>query len=113
MIEFFFSVMVLYDLQQRQAQFVFIGDVLLLFIFRFPTGVCPTDLLFFYLKKTLDTCRKLVLDFFRRLPATYEAHTLILYRKQLLRPLSTACGDPVREVRRVALAARQSWENLA
>ncbi|RYP25158.1 hypothetical protein DL765_000039 [Monosporascus sp. GIB2] len=62
---------------------------------------------------SLNTCRKLVLDFFRKLPAIYEAHSLLPYRNQLLRPLSLSCGDPVREIRRTALAARQAWENLA
>ncbi|RYO79040.1 hypothetical protein DL766_009474 [Monosporascus sp. MC13-8B] len=62
---------------------------------------------------SLNTCRKLVLDFFRNLPAIYEAHSLLPYRNQLLRPLSLSCGDPVREIRRTALAARQAWENLA
>lgn len=54
----------------------------------------------------------MVLDFFYMLPVVFEAHTLIPHRKPLLRPLSAACGDPVREIRRVALAARQSWVNL-
>ncbi|RYP91398.1 hypothetical protein DL770_002443 [Monosporascus sp. CRB-9-2] len=62
---------------------------------------------------SLNMCRKLVLDFFQKLPATYEAHSLLPYRNQLLRPLSLSCGDPVREIRRTALAARQAWENLA
>ncbi|RYP41776.1 hypothetical protein DL767_000792 [Monosporascus sp. MG133] len=61
---------------------------------------------------SLNMCRKLVLDFFRKLPAIYEAHSLLPYRNQLLRPLSLSCGDPVREIRRTALAARQAWENL-
>ncbi|RYP56919.1 hypothetical protein DL769_009826 [Monosporascus sp. CRB-8-3] len=62
---------------------------------------------------SLNMCRKLVLDFFQKLPVIYEAHSLLPYRNQLLRPLSLSCGDPVREIRRTALAARQAWENLA
>ena len=55
-----------------------------------------------------------MLDFFRRLPSTYEAAPglLLAYRRQLLRPLSASCGDPVREIRRIALAARQAWEGV-
>ncbi|KAI0171984.1 Dos2-interacting transcription regulator of RNA-Pol-II-domain-containing protein [Hypoxylon sp. FL1284] len=57
-------------------------------------------------------CRKSALLFFQKLPASYEAHHLLPLRQQLLRPLSTACGDSVREVRRLALAARKAWEGL-
>ncbi|OTA54344.1 hypothetical protein K449DRAFT_469543 [Hypoxylon sp. EC38] len=57
-------------------------------------------------------CRKLALEFFQKLPTSYESHLLLPYRQQLLRPLSAACGDPIREIRRTALAARKAWESL-
>ncbi|XXG98674.1 hypothetical protein Hte_005003 [Hypoxylon texense] len=58
-------------------------------------------------------CRKSALEFFQKLPQSYEAHHLVPYRQQLLRPLSAACGDSVREIRRTALLARKAWEALA
>ncbi|KAI0009480.1 Dos2-interacting transcription regulator of RNA-Pol-II-domain-containing protein [Xylariaceae sp. FL0662B] len=58
-------------------------------------------------------CRKFALEFFQKLPRTYEARYLVPYRQQLLRPLSAACGDSVREIRRAALMARQAWNSLA
>lgn len=58
-------------------------------------------------------CRKFALEFFEKLPRSYEAQYLVPYRQQLLRPLSAACGDSVREIRRTALAARKAWESLA
>ncbi|KAI0846886.1 Dos2-interacting transcription regulator of RNA-Pol-II-domain-containing protein [Daldinia vernicosa] len=62
-------------------------------------------------KRTL--CRKFALEFFQKLPSSYESQYLVPYRQQLLRPLSAACGDPVREIRRTALEARKAWEALA
>lgn len=58
-------------------------------------------------------CRKFALEFFQKLPNSYESQYLVPYRQQLLRPLSAACGDSVREIRRTALAARKAWEALA
>ncbi|KAH9887783.1 Dos2-interacting transcription regulator of RNA-Pol-II-domain-containing protein [Xylariomycetidae sp. FL2044] len=58
-------------------------------------------------------CRKFALEFFQKLPRAYEAQYLVPHRQQLLRPLSMACGDSVREIRRTALLARQAWEALA
>ncbi|KAI1209486.1 Dos2-interacting transcription regulator of RNA-Pol-II-domain-containing protein [Annulohypoxylon truncatum] len=58
-------------------------------------------------------CRKFALEFFQKLPQTYETQYLVPHRQLLLRPLSTACGDSVREIRRTALAARKAWEALA
>ncbi|KAG4220111.1 hypothetical protein PC116_g31410 [Phytophthora cactorum] len=58
-------------------------------------------------------CRKSALEFFQKLPNTYESQYLVPYRQQLLRPLSAACGDSVREIRRIALGARKAWEGLA
>ncbi|KAH7026486.1 Dos2-interacting transcription regulator of RNA-Pol-II-domain-containing protein [Microdochium trichocladiopsis] len=59
-----------------------------------------------------DNCRRLNLLILCKLPATFEASLCLPHRQQLLRPLSHACGDPVREIRRLALAARQVWEAL-
>ncbi|KAI5919499.1 Dos2-interacting transcription regulator of RNA-Pol-II-domain-containing protein [Camillea tinctor] len=58
-------------------------------------------------------CRKLVLEFFQKLPASYDSQHLWPHRHLLLRPLWAACGDPVREIRRIALITRQTWDNLA
>ncbi|KAK6958221.1 hypothetical protein Daesc_001016 [Daldinia eschscholtzii] len=58
-------------------------------------------------------CRKSALEFFQKLPNAYESQYLVPYRQQLLRPLSAACGDSVREIRRIALGARKAWEGLA
>ncbi|KAI1467482.1 Dos2-interacting transcription regulator of RNA-Pol-II-domain-containing protein [Daldinia caldariorum] len=58
-------------------------------------------------------CRKFALEFFQKLPNSYESQYLVPYRQQLLRPLSAACGDSVREIRRIALGARKAWEELA
>ncbi|KAF3061651.1 MMS19 nucleotide excision repair protein like protein [Daldinia childiae] len=58
-------------------------------------------------------CRKFALEFFQKLPTSYESQYLVPYRQQLLRPLSAACGDSVREIRRTALTARKAWEALA
>ncbi|KAI1415645.1 Dos2-interacting transcription regulator of RNA-Pol-II-domain-containing protein [Hypoxylon sp. FL1857] len=57
--------------------------------------------------------RKLALEFLQKLPKAYEEQHLLPHRLQLLRPLAAACGDPVREIRRTALAARRAWEGLA
>ncbi|KAI8945663.1 Dos2-interacting transcription regulator of RNA-Pol-II-domain-containing protein [Xylaria longipes] len=57
--------------------------------------------------------RMYTLQFFQKLTqARYDAHLLLPHRRGLLRPLSTACGDSVREIRRTALKARQAWEGL-
>lgn len=57
--------------------------------------------------------RMYTLQFFQKLTESgYEAHLLVPHRRGLLRPLATACGDSVREIRRAALKARQAWEGL-
>ncbi|KAL7628277.1 hypothetical protein AAE478_002476 [Parahypoxylon ruwenzoriense] len=58
-------------------------------------------------------CRRFVLEFLQKLPRSYEEQYLVPYRQQLMRPLSVACGDSVREIRRAALMARKAWEGLA
>ncbi|KAI0404445.1 Dos2-interacting transcription regulator of RNA-Pol-II-domain-containing protein [Xylaria palmicola] len=59
------------------------------------------------------TTRMYALQFFEKLTeSAYDAHLLLPYRRTLLRPLATACGDSVREIRRKALKARQAWEGL-
>ncbi|KAI1339545.1 Dos2-interacting transcription regulator of RNA-Pol-II-domain-containing protein [Xylariaceae sp. FL0016] len=57
-------------------------------------------------------CRKFTLEFFQRLPSAYEARYLLPHRQLLLRPLSSACGDSVRDIRRIALRARQAWADV-
>ncbi|KAJ2999318.1 hypothetical protein NUW58_g37 [Xylaria curta] len=57
--------------------------------------------------------RMYTLRFFQKLTESgYDSHLLLPYRRDLLRPLAIACGDPVREIRRIALQARQAWEGL-
>ncbi|KAI0442338.1 Dos2-interacting transcription regulator of RNA-Pol-II-domain-containing protein [Xylaria telfairii] len=57
--------------------------------------------------------RMYTLQFFQKLTeGKYEAWVLQPYRRDLLRPLATACGDSVREIRRTALKARQAWDGL-
>ncbi|KAI1426428.1 Dos2-interacting transcription regulator of RNA-Pol-II-domain-containing protein [Xylaria sp. FL1777] len=57
--------------------------------------------------------RMYTLQFFQKLTESkYDTHLLLPYRRDLLRPLATACGDSVREIRRTALKARQAWEGL-
>ncbi|KAI0547668.1 Dos2-interacting transcription regulator of RNA-Pol-II-domain-containing protein [Xylaria curta] len=56
--------------------------------------------------------RMYTLEFFLKLTVEYDAHLLLPHRRGLLRPLATACGDSVREIRRTALRARQAWEGL-
>ncbi|KAI0426931.1 Dos2-interacting transcription regulator of RNA-Pol-II-domain-containing protein [Xylaria sp. FL1042] len=57
--------------------------------------------------------RMYTLQFFQKITESkYDAHLLLPYRRDLLRPLATACGDSVREIRRMALKARIAWEGL-
>ncbi|TGJ87444.1 hypothetical protein E0Z10_g1314 [Xylaria hypoxylon] len=57
--------------------------------------------------------RMYTLEFFQKLTESgYENHLLLPHRRGLRRPLATACGDSVREIRRTALKARQAWEGL-
>ncbi|KAK9418111.1 putative Dos2-interacting transcription regulator of RNA-Pol-II-domain-containing protein [Seiridium unicorne] len=66
-------------------------------------------------KKEAAMCRKSCLVFLQRLPKTFEAvrHKLLPQRQAVLRGLSRACGDPVREVREVAIVARRDWDALS
>ncbi|KAI1288907.1 Dos2-interacting transcription regulator of RNA-Pol-II-domain-containing protein [Xylaria venustula] len=53
------------------------------------------------------------MNFFHKLTeSNYDTHLLLPHRRDLLRPLALACGDPVRDIRRTALKARQKWEGL-
>ncbi|KAK3335648.1 Dos2-interacting transcription regulator of RNA-Pol-II-domain-containing protein [Cercophora scortea] len=60
----------------------------------------------------LVTCRKLVLQLLGALPTKFEDRHLLPYSLQMKRMLATASGDPVREVRKVALLARGHWEKV-
>ncbi|KAI1862302.1 uncharacterized protein JN550_010309 [Neoarthrinium moseri] len=64
-------------------------------------------------RKEAAMCRKSCLEFLKRLPSTYETRYLLAQRQSALRGLATACGDPVREVREVAIVARREWENMS
>jgi DNA repair/transcription protein MET18/MMS19 len=58
-------------------------------------------------------CRKLVLQLLAELPGRFEVRQLLSHAPQMQRMLATASGDPFREVRRAALAARESWMRVA
>lgn len=66
-------------------------------------------------KREAALCRKLCLQFLARLPGTqpFEPRHLLPQRPTVLRGLSHACGDPVREVRDVAIRARRAWDALS
>lgn len=66
-------------------------------------------------KKEGAMCRKSCLEFLKTLPKTFDTsrHNLLPERQAVLRVLSKACGDPVREVREVAIEARKAWESLS
>jgi DNA repair/transcription protein MET18/MMS19 len=58
------------------------------------------------------SCRKLVLGLLAELPDRFEERFLLPFAPQLNRTLATASGDPVREVRRAALLAREKWAKV-
>ncbi|KAH6660294.1 Dos2-interacting transcription regulator of RNA-Pol-II-domain-containing protein [Truncatella angustata] len=66
-------------------------------------------------RREAAVCRKYCLVFLEKLPKTFESvrHNLIPQRRAVLRQLSRACGDPVREVRSVAIHGRAQWEALS
>lgn len=55
---------------------------------------------------------KLGLEITGGLPSMFEAQHLLPYRPRVERELALACGNPVREVRKTARAAREAWEKL-
>jgi len=57
-------------------------------------------------------CRKLALQLLGALPKKFEERHLLPYSLQLQRTLGVACGDRVREVRKVALIARENWSKV-
>jgi DNA repair/transcription protein MET18/MMS19 len=58
-------------------------------------------------------CRKSCLEFLKRVPGAYEGRYLLSQRRAALKALSVACGDPVREVREIAIEGRNSWTALS
>ncbi|KAK0628465.1 Dos2-interacting transcription regulator of RNA-Pol-II-domain-containing protein [Bombardia bombarda] len=58
------------------------------------------------------SCRKLTLQLLGLIPSKFEERHLLPYALQLKRMLATASGDPVREVRKVALLARGGWAKV-
>ncbi|KAH8885105.1 hypothetical protein GQ53DRAFT_845689 [Thozetella sp. PMI_491] len=53
--------------------------------------------------------RRLALQLLGALPGKYEERYLLAHSPRMQQMLATATGDPVREVRRVARSARESW----
>lgn len=58
-------------------------------------------------------CRKSCLEFLKRVPGVYEGRYLLSQRRAALKALSAACGDPVREVREIAIEGRNAWTGLS
>ncbi|KAK3330424.1 Dos2-interacting transcription regulator of RNA-Pol-II-domain-containing protein [Apodospora peruviana] len=61
----------------------------------------------------LVMCRRLVLQLLGGIPTKFEERHLLPYTLQMKRMLATASGDPVREVRKTALLARETWAKIA
>ncbi|ORY62242.1 Dos2-interacting transcription regulator of RNA-Pol-II-domain-containing protein [Pseudomassariella vexata] len=61
------------------------------------------------------TCRISVLHFLHGLPESkgLESRYLLQYQQIVTRGLAVACGDPVREVRGIAIKAKRLWLNVA
>jgi DNA repair/transcription protein MET18/MMS19 len=57
-------------------------------------------------------CRKLSVQILSYLPSKFEEHYLLRYSLQINRLLAESCGDPVRDVRREAMAARERWAKI-
>lgn len=58
------------------------------------------------------SCRKLGVQILSGLPSKFEERYLLRYSLQINRLLAESCGDPVRDVRREAMAARERWARL-
>jgi len=58
-------------------------------------------------------CRRQALTLLAQLPSKYESPVLLPHSPLLLRVLSAACGDPVREIREVAQDARAKWNGIS
>jgi len=58
-------------------------------------------------------CRKLSLELLAKLPQAFEERHLLPHSPLMQRMLASASGDSVREVRKVALTARQAWATVA
>ncbi|CAJ2513479.1 Uu.00g015980.m01.CDS01 [Anthostomella pinea] len=63
-------------------------------------------------KRDLSTCRRNALEFLQLMTGKFAARYLLPHRQQLLRQLAWACGDPMRSIRPVAIAARKAWDDL-
>jgi DNA repair/transcription protein MET18/MMS19 len=57
-------------------------------------------------------CRKIGVQILAELPAKFEEQYLLRYSLRINRLLTESCGDPVREVRRAAIVARESWAKV-
>lgn len=58
-------------------------------------------------------CRKAVLEVLGDIPHKYEERYIMPFRGSMNLFLDSCCGDPVRELRRVAVEAREGWFGLA
>lgn len=57
-------------------------------------------------------CRKAVLEVLGAIPQKYEERYIMPFRGSMNQFLDSCCGDPVRELRRVAVEAREGWFGL-
>ncbi len=62
---------------------------------------------------TLAACRRLALQLLGALPGKFEERHLLSHAPQTQRMPAKASGDPARDVRKVALVARDSWAKVA
>ncbi len=62
---------------------------------------------------TLAACRRLALQLLGALPGKFEERHLLSHAPQTQRMLAKASGDPARDVRKVALVARETWAKVA
>lgn len=57
-------------------------------------------------------CRKLVLELVGEMPSKFEDRYVMPFKGDMNHFLDSCCGDPVRELRRVAVEAREAWFGL-
>lgn len=57
-------------------------------------------------------CRKVVLELVGEMPGRFEDRYVMPFKGDMNHFLDSCCGDPVRELRRVAVEAREGWFGL-
>lgn len=62
-------------------------------------------------KKSI-ACRKVVLELVGEMPGRFEDRYVMPFKGDMNHFLDACCGDPVRELRRVAVEAREGWFGL-